>query len=104
MAYHVNDPIYYKVMMSAVYDMQSEDRETSCMLWKKFNAIVNKKGMGTLVFKGFMADTMQVNWNIVQIIYGTGNPTVKMVDKKWTCLFLWIQSLDKHIIDCTRIP
>jgi len=97
MAYHVNDPIYYKVMMSVVCDMQFEDTKISCMLWKKLNVVVNKKGMGTLVFKRFMVDTMQVNWNVVQIIYGIGNPTVKMVDKKWTCLFLWIQSLNKHI-------
>jgi hypothetical protein len=53
--------------------------------------------MGTLVFKGFMADIVQVNWNFFRIIYGTKDPMVKLVDKKWTCLFLWIQSFDKHI-------
>lgn len=97
MAYHVYDSIYYKIMMSAVYDMQSKDMETSYMLWKKFNSIVNKKGTGTLVFKGFMADSVQVNWNVVQIIYGTRDPMVKMVDKKRTCLFLWSKFFDKHI-------
>jgi hypothetical protein len=52
MVYHIYDPIYYKVMKSAVCDMQSEDTKIACMLWKKLNAIVNKKGMGTLVSRG----------------------------------------------------
>ncbi len=55
-AYHIYDPIYCKVMMIAICDMQSEDVEAQCMLWRKVNAIVEKKGMGTHVFKGFMAD------------------------------------------------
>ncbi len=96
MAYHVYDSDYYKVTMNVVCDMQSKDTKTSYMLWKKFNSIVNKKGMGTLVFKGFMANIVQVNSNVVWIIYGTRDPMVKMVDKKQTCLFLWTQSFNKH--------
>jgi hypothetical protein len=30
--------------------------EASCMMWRKLNVVINKKGMGSLVFKGFMAD------------------------------------------------
>jgi hypothetical protein len=52
------------------------------MLWKKLNAIVEKKGIGTPMFKGFMSDSVQTNWNVVWIVYGTRNPTTKMVDKK----------------------
>jgi hypothetical protein len=59
------------------------------MMWRKFNVVINDKGMGTLMFKGFMADIVQVKWNVVSIIHGTKDPIVKMVDKEYTCLFLW---------------
>jgi hypothetical protein len=54
MACHVYDIVYCKVMMIVVYDMQSKDIEAQYMLWKKLNAVVEKKGMGTPMFKGFM--------------------------------------------------
>jgi hypothetical protein len=43
-------------MMIAVYDMQSKDMEVECILWRKLNAFVKKKKLGTPVFKGFMVD------------------------------------------------
>jgi len=58
---HVYDPIYYKVRTIVVCDMQSEDMKVQCILWKKLNAIVKKKGLGTFVFKGFMANSAQAN-------------------------------------------
>jgi hypothetical protein len=30
--------------------------EVQCILWRKLNAIVEKKGLGMPVFKGFMAN------------------------------------------------
>jgi hypothetical protein len=53
-ACHVYDTIYCKVMLIMVCDMQSKDIETQCMVWKRLNAVVEKKGMGTPMFKGFM--------------------------------------------------
>jgi hypothetical protein len=47
-------------------------------------------------FKGFMANNTHVNWNVVKVVYGSSDATIKMVDKERTCLFHWIQSLDKH--------
>jgi hypothetical protein len=43
-----------------------------------------------------MADNAQTNWNVVKIVYGSGDPSVKMVDKEHTYLFHWTQSFDKH--------
>jgi len=54
MAYHIYDTIYYKVMIFVVCDMQSKDIETQCMVWKKLKVVVENKGMGTPIFKGFM--------------------------------------------------
>jgi hypothetical protein len=34
-----------------------------------------------------MADNTQANWNAFRIVYGLGDPYVKMVDKESTCLF-----------------
>jgi hypothetical protein len=36
--------------------MQFEDMEAQCMLWRKLNVVVENKGLGALVFKGFMVD------------------------------------------------
>jgi len=33
---------------------------------------------------------------MIEIIYGSRDPSIKMVDKEHTYLFHWIQSLDKH--------
>ena len=43
-----------------------------------------------------MADSAQTNWNVVRIIYGSGDAFEKMVDKERTYLFRWMQSLEKH--------
>jgi hypothetical protein len=43
-----------------------------------------------------MANNAQVHWNAIKVVYGFGDATVRMVDKEWTCLFHWTQSLDKH--------
>jgi hypothetical protein len=81
MACHVYDLIYCKVVMITVYNMQSKDTEAQCIMWRKLNTIFEKKGLGTLIFKGFMVDGAQVNWNVVRIVYGIRDPMVKMVDK-----------------------
>jgi len=56
MACHVYDSIYCKVMTIMVCDMQFEDTEVQCILWRKLNVVVEKKGLGTPAFKGFMVD------------------------------------------------
>ncbi len=47
-------------------------------------------------FKGFMAINTQANWNIIKIVYGYGDPSIKMVNKKCTYLFHSTQLLDRH--------
>jgi hypothetical protein len=61
MACHGYDLIYCKFMMIAIYDMQSEDIEAQCILWKKLNVVIKRKGLGTPTFKGFMVDGAQAN-------------------------------------------
>ncbi len=43
-----------------------------------------------------MANNAQANWNVVRVVYGFGDPSIKMVDKECTCLFHQNHSLDKH--------
>jgi len=40
-----------------------------------------KHGFAKLNFKGFMANNAQANWSVVRIVYGYGDPYVRMVDK-----------------------
>ncbi len=56
-----------------------------------FKAHVSKSN-----FKGFMVNNAQGNWNAIKIVYGYGDPSIKMVDNECTCLFYWIQSLNRH--------
>jgi hypothetical protein len=46
--------------------------------------------------KGFMADSTQANWNVVKVIYNSGDATIPMKDQERMCLFHWVQSLEKH--------
>ncbi len=55
-----------------------------------------KHGFPKSNFKGFMANNTQANWNAIKIVYGLGDPYVRMIDKEHTCLFHWTQSLDRH--------
>jgi hypothetical protein len=44
-----------------------------------------------------MADSAQANRNAVWVIYGSGDASIiPMKDHERTCLFQWIQSLEKH--------
>ncbi len=43
-----------------------------------------------------MVDNTQTNWNVVRIVYGLGDPSIRMVDKEHTYLFHWSHSIDKH--------
>ncbi len=55
-----------------------------------------KHGFPKPNFKGFMVDSAQANYNAIKIVYGYGDVSVKMVDKECTCLFHWIQLLNRH--------
>jgi hypothetical protein len=46
--------------------------------------------------KGFMADSAQANWNVVQIVYGSGDPKVPMENRERTSLVQWTTSLKRH--------
>jgi hypothetical protein len=51
-ACHIYDPIYYKVIMIVVYDMQFKDMEVQCIVWRKLNVVVERKGKGTHFSRG----------------------------------------------------
>jgi hypothetical protein len=54
------------------------------------------KGVSNLNFKGFMANNTQANWNVVQIVYDSGDLSEPMADKEQTCYFHYIQFMDRH--------
>ncbi len=87
---------YCKVMSIAIYDMQSEDIEAQCILWRKLNATILKKGVANPNFKGFMADNAQANWNVVRIVYGIRDPISSWLTMKILVFFHWIQSRNTH--------
>jgi hypothetical protein len=44
MAYHIYDPIYCKVMMIAICDMQFEDMELNACYGRRWMQLLKKKG------------------------------------------------------------
>ena len=81
MACHVYDSTYCRVMTIAVCDMQSEDAAAQMILWKNLNVVMARHGVPSPKFKGFMADSAHANWNVVRVIYGSGDATVPMKDQ-----------------------
>jgi hypothetical protein len=70
MACPIYDSIYCKVMTIVICDMQFEDTNVQCILWRKLNATIERKGLSMLTFRGFMVDGGQANWNVVRIVMG----------------------------------
>ncbi len=68
-------------------DMQSKDIDFQSVMWWKLNNVMAKKVVPNPNFKGFMANSAQKNWNIMQIVYGFGDPSELMVDRKQTYYF-----------------
>jgi hypothetical protein len=66
------------------------------MLWKNLNVAMARHDVLESKFLGFMADSAQADWNAVRVIYNNGDITIPMKDQEKTCLFHYIQSLEKH--------
>ena len=96
MACHVYDSQYCRVMTVAVCDMQSEDYEAQCVMWRCLNEVMARYGVLIVNFKGFMANSAGANWNAIRKIYGSGDPQTKMRDRERTCLLHWTTSMNRH--------
>lgn len=46
-------------------------------------------------FEGFMADNAQLNWNVVRKTYGDHDPSLSIVGRERTRLFLLVCKLEK---------
>ena len=42
-----------------------------------------------------MANSAQVNWNVVKKTYGDRDPNLSTIGRECTCLFHWFASLEK---------
>jgi hypothetical protein len=59
---------YCKVMSIAIYDMQSKDIEAQCILWRKLNATILKKGVANPNFKS-MKQTMPKQIRMLSVLF-----------------------------------
>lgn len=95
MGCHLYDSTHYKVMTIVIYDMQFEDTKAQYIMCTKFNNTMVKHGHFKPNFKKLL-DNALANWNVVRIVYDSRDASVIMIDKKYTCLLHWTQSLDIH--------
>jgi hypothetical protein len=49
--------------------------------------ILEKHGVNDANFSGFMNDKAQANFNIVKVIFGSGDPNILRANKERTCVF-----------------
>ena len=71
MACHVYDSTYQHVMTIACDNFQFEDKDAQVVFLKNFNHVMARHGVPNPHFKGFIADSAHVNWNVVRIVYGS---------------------------------
>ncbi len=68
-------------MIIAICDMQSEDTKAQCVMWRNLNEVMANNGVPNPNFKGFMVNIAKANWNVFQIVYGSGDASEPMVDR-----------------------
>jgi hypothetical protein len=86
MVYNVYKTRYCNVKTITTYDMQSKDTDVNCIMWRKLNKFMKKNGIEKPNFRGFIVNIVQVDWNVVYIVYGTSNLKVPMENKERTYL------------------
>lgn len=70
-----------------------------------FVKVMKTNGIHMPQFKGFMVDNAQVNWNVVWIVfYPFGDPTQPLPNKKRTCFFHLVQSMEIHTNRLIWVP
>ncbi len=79
MACHVYNLVYCKMMTTVICDLQYEDMEFQQVMWTKLNDMMLKHNFPKSKFKGFMANNAQSNQNVVIIVYGLGDPSMRML-------------------------
>ena len=93
---HVYDPVYCKVMTICVCDMMCEMANAQEQMWISMLALLKCHGIENVNFKGFMADSVQANFNAIRKIFGSGDKSISMEGKERTCQFHWSMALDWH--------
>ena len=76
MAAHMYHGTYQWVMTISCCDFQSEDKDAQVLFEHNLNHVMACHGIPRLTFIGFMADNTQANWNVVRIVYGSGDRKV----------------------------
>jgi hypothetical protein len=74
-------------MTIVICDMQYEDIDIQCDTWCKLKKMMVKNGVLNPNFKDFMANIAQANWNIMWIVYGSGDPSEPTIDMEQTWCF-----------------
>ena len=77
----------------AICDMRSKDSNAQTMFWEKMNDVMLRTGHEPANFQGFMADEANANWKAIREVFNHGKP---LEGCKQSCLFHWIESLNKH--------
>lgn len=76
-----------------------EDTKAQVKFWEMLNVVMQKHGLESVQFRGFMADEAGANWAAVRRIYGSGDD-VPMEGRERSCLFHFKDSLKKHTDQC----
>lgn len=95
-ACHVYNSGYCKVITIEVCNMLLEDIEGQVIMWRCLNKVLETNDLPNPNFKGFMVNSTQVNWNGIQIVYGSDDSSLKMNNRERSCFFHWATSMKHH--------
>jgi hypothetical protein len=96
-ACHVYESEYCKVLTIIVWHVVKRHKSSMYPL-DKIEWHYGKERHCNPNFKGFMVDSAKANWNIVYIVYGSGDSTMHMMTRNELVNFIyWTQSMDKDI-------
>ena len=82
---HVYDHVHCKVMTICVCDIKSEMADHQKKMWMSLIAMMEKHGVKDVNFSGFMIDSGQANFNVVQEVFGSGDKSEPMLGRERTC-------------------
>ena len=57
------------------------------IFWENLNIGMAENDVSKVIFKGFMTNSAQTNWNVVIMIYSDGDPTLPMVARERTWFY-----------------
>jgi hypothetical protein len=97
MACHVYNPIYVRVIIIAVYDMQSKDIDSQILMWRALMKVMKTYGFDEPYSRGLWLIVLKRIGMLFELCLAHQETHPNHCPTKKTCLFHWVRSMEIHI-------